>query len=325
MKLVQKPLTPRIFTAFVLLLTLHPRAIAEAPAYLQYFDPAKGFRPAQLNLTAIFLQIAGSLEHSGSPEPYLRHIQAENKRITALYKAKTGNQPANHMPAYLTPEYADQWMENWNLLSPRLGLDALAKSAGACARQAMMGSDGKGTVVLDLLLQHQRAVAKGMEGTGLKPGFDELQAKLSTTLGFTSEKPQSPSALAAAEKALTEPERQEFSTLLSKPRIEKADFGRLEHFYKNGYDKLSEAGKAEMSKRVWGGVRGDGPDATKLEAISFAQVFRDEEAKRFKKIDGVMSAADAAPFKQVIWGTFLDLGKLAQAELELGLLESVAR
>ena len=38
------------------------------PEYLASFDPAKGFKPAQRDLTEVFLQIAGSLEANGSPE-----------------------------------------------------------------------------------------------------------------------------------------------------------------------------------------------------------------------------------------------------------------
>lgn len=50
------------------------------PEYLTSFDPAKGFKPAQGDLTEILLQIAGSLEYYGSPEPY--HAPHEGRTRT---------------------------------------------------------------------------------------------------------------------------------------------------------------------------------------------------------------------------------------------------
>src|SRR5579862_5578741 len=77
------------------------------PEYLQSFDPAKGFKPAQRDLTEIFLQLAGSLEYYGSPEPYLRHVASEHKRIEALYRQKFGKNPTSFRPAYVDDAYID--------------------------------------------------------------------------------------------------------------------------------------------------------------------------------------------------------------------------
>ena len=54
-----------------LVLACHTVAFAgdKQPEYLASFDPAKGFKPAQSDLTEVFLQLAGSLEYYGSPEP----------------------------------------------------------------------------------------------------------------------------------------------------------------------------------------------------------------------------------------------------------------
>ena len=48
---------------------------AEPPVHSASFDPVKGFKPAQSDLTEVFLQIADSLEFYGGPEPYLRHMK----------------------------------------------------------------------------------------------------------------------------------------------------------------------------------------------------------------------------------------------------------
>ena len=55
-----KTLSVLAFTFIALLTALG----ADRPEYFASFDPAKGFKPAQDNLTQVFLQIAGSLELS---------------------------------------------------------------------------------------------------------------------------------------------------------------------------------------------------------------------------------------------------------------------
>ena len=93
-----------LFLAFILTCQTASFA-ADRSEYLASFDPAKGFKPAQTDLTEIFLQIAGSLEYYGSPEPYLRHMAKEHERIEALYLQKNGKAPTSHRPAYMTDEY----------------------------------------------------------------------------------------------------------------------------------------------------------------------------------------------------------------------------
>ena len=57
------------------------------------------------------------------------------------------------------------------------------------------------------------------------------------------------------ETALTASEKQEYAALLNEDHFKKADFGRIEHFYAHSWDKLTEAGKDQMSYRVWEGIR----------------------------------------------------------------------
>ena len=86
------------FVASLLLVCQTTSFAADRPEYLASFDPAKGFKPAQTDLTEIFLQIAGSLECYGSPEPYLRQMAKEHERIEALYLQKRGKAPTSYRP-----------------------------------------------------------------------------------------------------------------------------------------------------------------------------------------------------------------------------------
>lgn len=63
-------------------------------------------------------------------------------------------------------------------------------------------------------------------------------------------------AIAKAERelALTQPEQREYASFLECAFFTKAMFPRLDHFYSQTWDRLSDEGKAEMSKRVWEGV-----------------------------------------------------------------------
>ena len=112
---------------------------ADRPEYLASFDPAKAFKPARTDLTEIFLQIAGSLECYGSPEPYLRHMAKEHERIEALYLQKNGKAPTSYRPAYMTDDYINRLSKNWNLLSPKLGLEPFATRRLAVMNLAIRG------------------------------------------------------------------------------------------------------------------------------------------------------------------------------------------
>jgi hypothetical protein len=112
---------------------------AEPLPYAPYYDPAKGFKPAQRDLTKVFLQLAGSLEHHGTPEPYIRHVLAEHARIAVKYKAATGKDN-NSRPAYLTDAYVDKLLANWSKLEGSLKLESLCRKSGHNMRLAIMGT-----------------------------------------------------------------------------------------------------------------------------------------------------------------------------------------
>ena len=152
---------------------------AEKPEYLDSFDPAKGFKPAQRDLTEIFLQLAGSLEAYGSPEPYLRHVAAENSRIEALYRQKFGKAPKSYRPAYMTDEYIDHLAANWEVLSPKLGLGPFTKDVGHTMRNAIKGTRGTGTIIVELFNRHQTKVLNQMAGKATADAsFETLRTEL---------------------------------------------------------------------------------------------------------------------------------------------------
>ena len=171
------------FFAVVLALPLPVASGADKPEYVASFDPAKGFKPAQRDLTEIFLQIAGSLEYYGSPVPYLRHMQQEYARIEALYQRKFGKAPKSYRPSYMTDEYIDHLSANWNMLSPKLGLEPYAKDFGHSMSNAILGTRGTGTIIVDIFNQHQTKVFDEMVGEGdNRTDFETLRTELVSRL-----------------------------------------------------------------------------------------------------------------------------------------------
>jgi hypothetical protein len=260
MKLVHKPLTRRIFSLGAIAAATAQIAggqESKKPPYLAFFNPANGFKPAQTNLTHIFLQLAGSLEHSGTPEGYLRHMQKEHARIAAKFSAKTGKPYQGRLPTHMTDAYVDKLIANWNLLSPKLKLDALAKDAGRCAREGIRGTRDTGTIAVEIFNQHQKIVADEMaSGAPQKTGFEELRKRLEVDLEYN---------------------------------------------------------KKEISMVGYDGSRRD--------AISYALIFEGIQADLFDQIDKAIPPAKANQIKAAITGVFMDLGRMAQSELEIGIVE----
>jgi hypothetical protein len=326
MKLVHKSLTACIFSFCVSLMGFSPAAAqnsANQPAYLRFFDPAQGFKPAQKNLTNIFLQIAGSLECTGSPELYIRHVQAEHARLSEKFAAKMGKPLPSRLPPHMKPENLDRLIANWNILSAKFQLDALAKEAGRCAREGIRGSRDTGTIAILVFNDHQKLVADEMrKKPDLTNGFELLRARLDTELEWEHPKPaQTPAEMAQREAALTEAERQEYAELLKHVHFTRAEFPKLEHFYSHGYDKLSDVGKNQMSQRIWDGIRSAKPADLRKDAIIAAHDFHDALDRLYAKLDERLPAEKAALVKRAVPEIFLDIGELAQAELEIGILD----
>ena len=167
----------RAAVVFVFLVVFFAVSAAEKAEYLASYNPAKDFKPAQRDLTEIFLQLAGSLEAHGSPEPYLRHVAAEHNRIENLYRQKFGRESKSYRPAFMTAAYLDKLAANWKLLSPKLGLDAWAKEFGRFMRDAIKGTRGNGTIVIEIFNQHQTRVFDEMAGKSKQPADFEILRK----------------------------------------------------------------------------------------------------------------------------------------------------
>lgn len=60
--------------------------------------------------------------------------------------------------------------------------------------------------------------------------------------------------MAERETALSREEKREYASFLTVAYFTRGDFNRLDKFYSHTWDRLSEQGKNEMSRRVWEGV-----------------------------------------------------------------------
>ncbi len=173
----------RLWTVVAAVIAASHLQAADKPEYLASFDPAKGFKPAQSDLTEVFLQIAGSLEFYGSPEPYLRHMKAEHERIEAKYRQHFDTEPKHFCPAYMDEKYFSGLADNWKLLAPKLGLDPLTKKTGHLMREAINGTRDNGTMLVEIFNKHQARVYARMIGKGTEPAdFDALKSDLISRL-----------------------------------------------------------------------------------------------------------------------------------------------
>ena len=79
------------------------------------------------------------------------------------------------------------------------------------------------------------------------------------------------------ETALNAAEKEQYQGFLQKECFTKSDFSSLEQFYSNTWDRLTEGGKAEMSHRVWEGVRREEYRFTEL-----PETVKENEAQRLR-------------------------------------------
>lgn len=81
--------------------------------------------------------------------------------------------------------------------------------------------------------------------------------------------------LVSRETALNELEREQYGAFIARDFFTKADFNNLDEFYTHTWDRLTEGGKAEMSQRVWEGVRRD-----EYEFTDMPESVKQKEAQR---------------------------------------------
>lgn len=185
-----------------------PLANGDVLPYAAYYNPDVGFKPAQRDFTKIFLQLAGSLEHHGTPELYIRHVMAEHERIEKKYKAATGKETTAR-PKYLTDQFVENLIGNWNKMNTGLKLETLSRDAGKNMRLAIMGTwNLSNPELLDLETEFTK---------------DELAL---------------------------------YAKFLAMPHFKKQSFPELESFYSDGggWDRMTEIGRSQMTKRVAYGI-----------------------------------------------------------------------
>jgi hypothetical protein len=81
------------------------------------------------------------------------------------------------------------------------------------------------------------------------------------------------------ETALNDNEKQTYESFLREDFFTKKDFGRLDKFYSETWERLTESGKTEMSHRIWEGVRRDEYKFTEL-----PKSVREKETKQAYKL-----------------------------------------
>lgn len=86
-------------------------------------------------------------------------------------------------------------------------------------------------------------------------------------------------SMAERELALSRSERAVYASFLECEFFTKAMFGKLDHFYTNTWDRLSEDGKSEMSRRVWEGVR-----RNEYEFFELPESVKSKEAERIERM-----------------------------------------
>lgn len=259
----------RILIGLILVLLSTVTLTAQEPApYGACYNPITGFKPVQSNLTKVFLQMAGSLEHFGTPAPYIRHVMAEHVRIDSKHLASGGK--GSSRPAYLTDEYVDNLIANWDKISPPLKLDMFCREAGRNVRYAILGS-----------------------------------------------KNMSVAELVKLEEGLGQSEQDTYRKLLEKQYFTKSDMPEVNVFYGSPYEKLSEIGKEQMSRRTWLGTQSPDVRKKQLEAppagTALVSLFNEHQDNTVAFLeDRRKPKATADTFQQDLIG-FLKLG----AELDL--------
>lgn len=311
MKLVHKSLTPWISFVCLLMMAVSGSVSSQQaePLYTSFYNPNKGFKAAQTSLADIFLQLAGSMEHHGSPEPYLRHVLGEDGRIAKKYLATNDKEMASVLANYMTEEYIQKLAENWNKLSPRLKLDELARNMGRAIRLSLNGQNGETSLIL-LLNHHQNIM---VQNDGLKSLCEDL-VKVRNQGEAT--------VMAEQETALSQSEQNLFKTFLEKPRFKKSDFQTLESFYRDGgpHDRLSENGKKLMSVRTWAGTKSASiPTKDAQQNLQVAWGLLDELYNKLEKAGTPIESL--TEFKTWMTAVAENIGRAAQAEIRLAAIE----
>ncbi|MAS94892.1 MAG: hypothetical protein CMO55_16980 [Verrucomicrobiales bacterium] len=273
------------------------------------------FKPAQTNLTSIFLRLANSLEQHGSPVPYCQHILAEHERIRSKYSEKHGKEMGRLLPSYFTADYITTLEESWTDFEETLQLPRLATKTGQLLRLAINGENGTGTTLVMVFNEYQDpAYSELATGKSLEADLGHLSTELLRIAEDGDAR-----YLASREAALSEKEQSEFRKLLEKNTFSKTDFQTLERFYNGPYDRLTEFGKSQISKRVFAGQRGT--PVTPSEAARYSRELYDMYSSIFHQLEEQLPQSRANELESWIKSVINILNHAIMAELRLGFME----
>ncbi|SKB01887.1 hypothetical protein SAMN02745166_03495 [Prosthecobacter debontii] len=151
--------------------------------------------------------------------------------------------------------------EFWRLQTAISQVEALIAN-GAIASNSMLNK------LLSIADDSKKRIAQLEQSDELRPADEKKQRTVELALV---------KYLVEKETALNAAERGQYESFLSREFFTKDDFSSLESFYANTWDKLTETGKAQMSHRVWEGVRRDEYDFSEL-----PETVREKEAQRVR-------------------------------------------
>lgn len=128
-------------------------------------------------------------------------------------------------------------------------LAKLEKAVSALKRITGVGGDSSTSVMVGAAIagNERRIEALKAEGAGDPESRERKEEARYQYLAIAY--------LADQEQGLTSAERAQYGSFLERPFFTRADFTELNGFYGSAYDRLSDRGKAEMSHRVWEGIR----------------------------------------------------------------------
>ncbi len=121
-----------------------------------------------------------------------------------------------------------------------------------------------------MLMNSNRSRLSVLDEQGVGRGGDSIDKKKDN-----QNRDYAIAAIIEREHRLNSAEKHAYGDLLSKDYFTKNDFGSLEDFYDESYEKLSDDGKAELSNRVWGGIR-----RSEYTFSELPESVREKEAKR---------------------------------------------
>lgn len=277
------------------------------------------FQSSSPNLSEIYLQMARSIEATEHIGPYIHHVLSEHERVSRLYEAKLRKKLVPYLPAHITAEYVTNLLASWDNLSPKLNLPKMARKSGEAIRIAIDGEQDQGTSLRLIFNWHQRALHHDMSNGGKRDvGFAQLKDEL-IRLARDGENP----FLVMREDALSDAERGQFLALIQKPRFTKSDFPALGAFYEGPHDRLSDIGKSILSARVAAGQNGQ--DVTPTDAQKYARELSDMFQSIFRQLHEQLPQDEAERYKEWISHIIEELGRLAEVEIQLAIVEQDLR